>query len=424
MVKKAQKAIVNDVVNCITIDWETLKTYEANALKEADNRDVTKLKNAIVNHGFKFPFFVWADKRYVIDGAGRIAALLQLEAEGYKIPALPVVEIAAETLHDAKIAVLHASSQHGKITEASWSEFTDGLDITALLDEISFTDIDLEQKYKIKKLAPQAEPDDVPSIPLEARTKRGGLWILGQHKLLCGDSSKLDDVSWLMNGDEAHLWLTDPPYGVSYQSNGAEDKHRKIENDSHSMDVMQEFWSKVAQNTYTATRKDAPYYWCACQGGDQMMMMMMSLGSAKWNVRHELIWVKDSLVLGRCDYHYKHEPILYGWKRDGKHNWYGDRKQTSVLEFPRPKSSDLHPTMKPVDLFAYLINNSTAPGDIVLDTFGGSGTTIIACEQTGRQARVMEIDPLYCDVIIKRWEHFTGQTAVLYEEEAELQAAS
>ena len=212
----------------------------------------------------------------------------------------------------------------------------------------------------------------------------------------------------------ADLWLTDPPYGVSYRSNGAEDKHEPIENDDHNIEEMRVFWEAVASNASLFSKNDAPYYWFACQGGDQMMMMMMmSLSSAGWKVRHELIWAKDRLVLGRCDYHYKHEPIFYGWKKKGTHEWFGDRTETSLLEFPKPTSSDLHPTMKPIELIAKLIRNSSEENDCVLDTFGGSGSTLIACEQTNRKCYMMELSEAYCDVIVSRWEKFTNKKAVI-----------
>jgi len=149
------------------------------------------------------------------------------------------------------------------------------------------------------------------------------------------------------------------------------------------------------------------------------MMKMMSISRAKWRVRHELIWVKDQMVFGRCDYHYKHEPILYGWKQDGTHEWNADRKQVSVLEFARPKRSDEHPTMKPVGLVAYLLGNNTTSGESVLDTFLGSGTTLIAAEQLGRKCYGMEISPAYCDVIVKRWEKLTGKKATLEESDGQ-----
>lgn len=242
------------------------------------------------------------------------------------------------------------------------------------------------------------------------RTEPGQLWQLGAHRLLCGDSAKPDDVARLMAGEKADLWATDPPYGVAYESRGRKTPHRPIENDALPLEEMAVFWQKVAENALAVCSDRAPYYWFACQGGNQMMMMMMmSIGRAGWRVRHELVWVKDRLVLGRCDYHYRHEPILYGWKADGAHKWYGDRSQTSVLEFKRPASSDEHPTMKPVELLAYLVGNSTKRGDLVLDTFLGSGTTLIACEQLGRRCFGIELSPSYCAVILQRYLDATGQ---------------
>jgi len=265
----------------------------------------------------------------------------------------------------------------------------------------------------VQHIPPEGDPDYMPEPPKIPTAKLGDLWKLGNHRIFCGDSTMIDHLDRLMLGEKADLYLTDCPYGVSYKSNGSEDKHDKIANDDLPMEDMQEFWTTVASNAHTHCTNKAAYYWFACQGGDQMMMMMMSIGRANWKVRHELIWVKDSLVMGRCDYHYKHEPILYGWKQDGTHEWYSDRKQTSVLEFPRPKRSDDHPTMKPVELIEYLMCNNTKQGKIVLDTFGGSGTTLLAAEKCNRHARLIEISPKYVDVTIKRWETYTGQKAEL-----------
>jgi site-specific DNA-methyltransferase (adenine-specific) len=257
--------------------------------------------------------------------------------------------------------------------------------------------------------------DEVPEPPVDPITKPGDLWTLGDHRLLCGDSTKGEDVERLMAGAKADLWLTDPPYGVAYESagrRGKDNQHEEIENDSRPLDEMAKFWEQAASLAYQSCSGSSSYYWFACQGGDQMMMMM-SITRAKWRVRHELIWVKDQMVFGRCDYHYKHEPILYGWKQDGTHEWNADRKQVSVLEFARPKRSDEHPTMKPVALVAYLLGNNTTSGESVLDTFCGSGTTLIAAEQLGRKCYGMEISPQYCDVIVKRWETMTGKKAEL-----------
>lgn len=271
----------------------------------------------------------------------------------------------------------------------------------------------------IEKL--EATEDDFDTTPpVEPKTKLGDLYRLGDHVLLCGNSKKREDVERLMGGEKANLFLTDPPYGVSYTLkniavNGdispTSQGENEIENDELTLEEIKPVWFSAAKNALDFCFDDASYYWFACQGGDQMMMMMMMLGDAGWLVRHELIWKKSSMVFGRSDYHYAHEPIIYGWKKKGKHNWYSDRKQTSVLEFDRPSKSELHPTTKPVELVSYLMGNNTQPGNIVLDLFGGSGTTLIASEQTSRKCRMMEISEKYCDVIINRWIKLTGKEA-------------
>jgi DNA modification methylase len=300
---------------------------------------------------------------------------------------------------------------------------TNAVALDALLREVDTGSEGLQQMYA--DLAEAAElyqddpaeivEDEIPEPPVDPITKPGDLWLLGDHRLVCGDSTKAEDVGRLMAGAKANLWLTDPPYGVAYESAGRRGKnnqHDEIQNDSKPLDQMASFWESAASLAYDSCSQSASYYWFACQGGDQMMMMM-SISRAKWRVRHELIWVKDQMVFGRCDYHYKHEPILYGWKQDGTHEWRSDRKQVSVLEFDRPKRSDEHPTMKPVGLVAYLLGNNTTSGESVLDTFCGSGTTLIAAEQLGRKCYGMEISPAYCDVIVKRWETLTGKQATL-----------
>ncbi len=216
-----------------------------------------------------------------------------------------------------------------------------------------------------------------------------------------------------MGGEFADLFLVDPPYGVSYiEKNAAVSggivknmEGKKISSDEKSLDDIRVIWKEIAQNAYDFSTNEASYLWFACQGGDQMMMMMM-ISSVGWKVRHELIWVKDSFVLGRADYHYRHEPILYGWKQKGKHHFYGDRKHSSILEFKRPKRSDFHPTSKPIELLEYLIRNHSKENDIVLDLCGGGGSTLIACERTNRRCFMMEIDPMYVDVIVERYNSF------------------
>ena len=233
---------------------------------------------------------------------------------------------------------------------------------------------------------------------------------LGRHRLLEGDSTKREDVALLMGEARAELFLVDPPYGISYiEKNAAVNggivlnaTGKEIKNDTHSVEDMCPIWKGIAKNACAFSTDTASYLWFACQGGDQMMMMMM-IGEAGWKVRHELIWVKDSFVFGRSDYHYQHEPILYGWKQKGTHNFYGDRKQASVFRTPRPHDSFWHPTSKPLELVERLIKNHTKEGDIVLDLCGGGGTTLMACEKTNRTCFMMEIDPMYVDAIQKRF---------------------
>ena len=253
------------------------------------------------------------------------------------------------------------------------------------------------------------DPDDVPEPPADPITKLGDLWILGNHSLLCGDSTDTIALGRLMAGLNADLWLTDPPYNVNYE--GKTSDALKIQNDSMKDGEFRQFLHDiyVAANCYL--RAGAVFYiWHADSEGYNFRGAANDVG---WKVRQCLIWLKSCLVMGRQDYQWKHEPCLYGWTEGAAHYWSSDRKQTTILEFDKPRRNKEHPTMKPVDLFEYQMANSTKQGDIVLDSFGGSGTTLIAAERIHRKARLMELDPAYCDVIVKRWEDFTGKIAIL-----------
>ena len=241
----------------------------------------------------------------------------------------------------------------------------------------------------------------------ESICKPGDLWILGEHRLLCGDSTKPDDISRLMDGELADLWLTDPPYNVAYE--GKTKDRLTIENDSKGDSEFRDFLIACYAAANANMKGGAAFYiWHADIEGYNFRYACHEVG---WKVRECLIWQKNTAVLGRQDYQWKHEPCLYGWKEGASHNWYSDRKQTTLLAFDRPTRNAEHPTMKPIPLFAYQMCNSTKPGDLVLDSFGGSGTTLIAAEQMRRRSRLMELDPHYCDVIIARWEKFTGLKA-------------
>jgi DNA modification methylase len=260
--------------------------------------------------------------------------------------------------------------------------------------------------------------DEVPEPPVDPITKAGDLWILGDHRVLCCDSTKAEDVAWLMAGAKAQLVITDPPYGVSYSDKNAflnaidkgNRNQTKIENDHLNKKETQAMWGLAFKNMADAMGSGAVVYCFMPQGGDQMMMMMMMMEGGI-EPRHELIWLKNNHVLGRSDYNYKHEPILYAWKKGG-HKFYGDFS-TSVIECKKPHASKLHPTMKPVELVAILVKNSSQLNETIYDPFLGSGTTLIAAEQLGRKCYGMEISPAYCDVIVQRWEKLTGKTATL-----------
>lgn len=221
---------------------------------------------------------------------------------------------------------------------------------------------------------------------------------------MCGDSTLIDDIEKLMAGHKADMWLTDPPYNVSYE--GATKEKLTIKNDSMSDGSFRQFLCDSYRAANIAMKPGAVFYiWHADLEGFNFRAAAQDVG---WKIRQCLIWKKSSIVLGRQDYHWMHEPCLYGWTEGSSHLWASDRKQSTILEFNKPARNGEHPTMKPVELIEYCMLNNTKGGDLVLDSFGGSGTTMIAAEKNGRIARLMELDGKYCDVIIKRWQNFTG----------------
>jgi DNA modification methylase len=289
-----------------------------------------------------------------------------------------------------------------------------------LLKGIGFESAELD---KIFQLDAKPEDDDVPEIR-KTDIKLGDMFQLGEHRLLCGDATKREDVEKLMAGEKADMVFTDPPYSVNY---GADQDllNKKSGGTSHlicrpiigdnltTQECAEKIWRPAFKNLYEFSQDHCSFYMTMCQGGDQMMMMMMMMMSENWQIKHELIWVKSSPVfsMGRLDYDYQHEPILFGWKI--KHNFYGSGQfLKSIWGIPKNSKSELHPTMKPIALIENALLNSSQRDEICLDLFGGSGSTLIACEKLNRKCRMMEIDPIYCQVIIDRWELFTGRKAV------------
>ena len=277
-------------------------------------------------------------------------------------------------------------------------------------EDLSLTGYSQEEFDDLTEIFEEAEfledEDEVPEI-VETRCKQGDIWQLGNHRLMCGDSTIITDVEKLMNGAKADLLITDPPYNVNYEGGTG----LKIQNDNMKDGQFWKFLYDAFTNADIVMKEGATFYiWHADSEGYNFRAACRSV---EWKVRQCLIWNKNSMVLGRQDYHWKHEPCLYGWKDGASHLWNNDRKQTTVIDFDKPLKNGEHPTMKPVGLFDYQIQNNTKSGDVVLDLFGGSGTTLIACEQNKRIAYLMELDPYYCDVIITRWETLTGQKAEL-----------
>lgn len=266
----------------------------------------------------------------------------------------------------------------------------------------------------------QAQDDefDETEAQIEKKCSKGDIWRLGEHRLMCGDSTDEAAIKRLMDGDKADMVFTDPPYGVSIgDKNAALNSVQKagrccknIENDTLSADELYPILVKAMTNARLSCKDDACYFVTSPQGGELGLMMMMK--DAGLPVRHMLIWEKNSATfsLGRLDYDYQHEPIFYTWTKK-HHNYRKGQYRTTIWKYDKPRKCDLHPTMKPVELVANCLNDATKEGDIALDVFGGSGTTMIACEQLGRRARLMELDSHYCDVIIARWEKFTGMKA-------------
>lgn len=343
---------------------------------------------------------------YIVGGHQRVAALKKMG-----VKEVPVVWVDLDDVEEKALNVAlnnpHISGEFDDTIAGLLTEIRDGIgpdDFESLmLDDLLPPDATLVEG--------NTDPDDVPETPEEPTTKPGDLWVLGDHRLLCGDSTNLQHLERLMAGEKANLWITDPPYNVAYE--GKTKDALTIQNDSMSDGDFRQFLRDCYSTADAVLEPGAAFYiWHADSEGYNFRGAAHDVG---WQIRQCLIWVKSVLVMGRQDYHWKHEPCLYGWKEGAAHTWNTDRKQTTVLEFEKPARNGEHPTMKPVDLFQYQINNSSKTNSIVLDSFGGSGTTVIACERTARRARIMELDPAYCDVIVKRWEEFTGKKAELEE---------
>ena len=335
----------------------------------------------------------------VIGGHQRITVL---KALGYSEIDCVVIDIDKTKEKALNVALNKISGEWNKELLAELIQELQSLDY-----DVSFTGFDppeLEQLFSEVHSKEIKEDDfDVEAeLAKPAMTQKGDVWLLGPHRLVCGDSTDPAMVDLLMDGKKANLVLTDPPYNVAYVA-----KAGKIQNDNLKNDEFYQFLLKAFTHMANAMAQDASAY--VFHADTEGLNFRRAFNDAGLYLSGVCIWAKQSLVLGRSPYQWKHEPILYGWRKDGKHNWYADRKQSTIWNFDRPSKSDLHPTMKPVALCAYPITNSSLSNCIVLDPFGGSGSTLIACQQTGRICFTLELDEKYADVIVKRYIDFVGK---------------
>lgn len=369
--------------------------YEKNP--RINDNAVPAVMKSIEEFGFKVPIVI--DKNgTIVTGHTRLKAAKKL---GMKtVPCIVADDLTPEQIKAFRLA-------DNKVAEAAeWdmellNEELDGI-IDIDMSDFNFGDItDSPSSEDVVE-----DDDENIELPSEPKTRLGDIWMIGRHKLMCGDATSGDVLKRLMGGDKADMYLTDPPYNVAYEGK-TEDK-LTIQNDSMEDSAFYQFLVDSFVAADSVMNEGAAFYvWHADSEGYNFRGACRAV---EWGLRECLIWNKNTMVLGRQDYQWKHEPCLYGWKGGAAHNWYSDRKQTTVIDMNKPNRNAEHPTMKPVQLFAYLMGNSSKPGDIVLDSFCGSGTTLIACEQMSRTARVLELDPKYCDVIVERYINLVGSS--------------
>lgn len=384
--------------------------YVNNSRTHSDEQ-VAQIAASIKEFGWTNPILI-DGKNGIIAGHGRLMAARKL---GYE--EVPTIELADLTETQKKAYII---ADNRLALNAGWDNEILTLELNDLLADgfaleiLGFDSKELGALLEPEQVEGLTDEDDAPSVPVEAKTRLGDIYQLGKHRLMCGDSCSISDMERLCD-QPVDMWLTDPPYNVAYE--GKTKDALKIQNDSMSNEQFRQFLRDAYVTADLVMKPGAVFYiWHADSEGYNFRGAAQDAG---WKVRQCLIWKKSVMVMGRQDYHSKHEPCLYGWKEGAGHLWAADRKQTTILEFDKPSRNGEHPTMKPVALFEYQMLNNTKGGDIVLDSFGGSGTTLIAAEKNGRVARIMELDPKYCDVIVKRWEDFTGKKAVLLTETAE-----
>ena len=384
---------------------EALIPYARNSRTHSDAQ-LAQIAASIKEFGWTNPILVDGDSG-IIAGHGRVLAARKLG-----LTEVPCISIGDMTDAQKRAYVI----ADNKLAEnAGWDKDLLALELGDLkadgfdLDLLGFGIEDLGKLLEPDSKTGLTDEDDAPALGGDPVSRTGDIWLCGDHRVMCGDSTKLGDVESLMDGYKADLVITDPPYNVAYE--GKTKDAMKIQNDSMTSGEFYQFLYDVYIALFAVAKDGAGIY--VFHADSEGMNFRKAMLDAGWKLAQCCVWVKQALVMGRQDYHWQHEPVLYGWKPTGSHRWFSDRKQTTVWNFDRPQRNDVHPTMKPVTLIEYPLCNSSRGGDVVLDLFGGSGSTLIACEKHSRSARLMELDQKYCDVIVRRWQEFTGQQATL-----------
>lgn len=407
MSREKETAHTEDVLRIDYLPIGDLKPSDRNARKHTKT-DVQAIVESIKAFGFNDPIGIWGGT--IVEGHGRLLAAQKLGMT--EVPCIRLDHLTDEQ----RRAYALAHNKTAELSEWDFSALEAELDDLCGLFDLAAIGFDIDEEPEVK------EDDYNPVLPETPKAKRGDIWMLGRHRLMCGDSTIAAEVARLMDGRQADMLLTDPPYNVDVQETAG-----KILNDNMNDNSFRQFLTAAFRAAVSVMRPGAAFHiWHANTEGYNFMGACRDAGLV---LRQVLIWVKSSPTLGRQDFQWQHEPCLsgeledqeeteavdaalYGWK-DGKHSWYKKRKEKTILYYDKPKSSKEHPTMKPVLLFDYEMQCNTKAGDAVLDLFGGSGTTLIAAEQNGRDAFLMELDPKFCDVIVDRWETLTGQKAIL-----------
>lgn len=395
--------------------------------KISDPDKLAKLQMLIITRGFKYAFKAWKDpdgKLWIIDAHQRRKALLALRKAGFEIPEIPYEPIFAENKKEAVEEIAAYNSEFAKknpdtLLFKKYDISTDTLERFNLGYEVKTVDYSPSQSlFAQEHEATDIQEDSVDfTIPDEEDdnlfVKPGDVWLLGNNRLMCGDCRLKSDITTLMNGMQADLIVTDPPYNVAY-TGGTEDE-LTIQNDSMDNDMFATFLRQVFGIMFACLKPSGSYY--VFHADSEGENFRASLRKAGFKIAQCCVWVKNSMVMGRQDYQWQHEPCLYGWKPGASHKWYSDRKQTTTWFFDKPQRNAIHPTMKPIALMAYPVCNSSAHGDIVLDIFSGSGSTLMACQQVDRICHAMEIDPKYVVGTIHRFKAmFPEQPVKLYRD--------